>query len=317
MAFFGATYGGVSWNSFINANNFSSGCRMDGVRTDCNRFRSAVENGLINPESIRLSTTGGFADFFNSGWGGLAMPAISKRWVSDPTKHAGPPRLGRYQIRTPTPESRIGRDRETLGHWGYSANFLLGSPFGPDPQDTFTTNNPAVIDNNGTGQDCGISVSFTGNSVNGMKNGANYYLGNPGLGFTVSISGLRAGGIARLGENKLDPKGGWVLQQLMNVYGWNVREGDTGPPQPGYLATFSDKVDPASIIRHDNQSGGWIDHPGPNLKNEAGKRLTSSYTKWNFLIKAHNGKKECRLAFHAEMTYANGVFTANWGPGLY
>lgn len=108
----------------------------------------------------------------------------------------------------------------------------------------------------------------------------------------------------------------WVLQQLMNVYAWNARQGDTGPTA-GYLPTFSDKVEPASIIRHDNRSGGWIDHPGPNMRNEEGKLLTGSYSKWNFLIKASNGKKECFVGFHAEMTYSNGSFNVNWGPGLY
>lgn len=137
------------------------------------------------------------------------------------------------------------------------------------------------------------------------------------LEFGYKFSGLGAGGIASLGENKVDPKGRWVLQQLMNVYAWNARQGDTGPPTPGYLPTFSDKVEPGSIIRHDNQSGGWIDHPGPNMRNAEGKLLTGSYSKWNFLIKAFNGKKECYVAFHAEMTYSNGSFSVNWGPGLY
>jgi hypothetical protein len=103
----------------------------------------------------------------------------------------------------------------------------------------------------------------------------------------------------------------------MNVYGWTSRKGNTSPPEVGYTPTFSDVVHPSSIIRHDNQSGGWIDHPGPKMKNEKGELLVSSYSKWNFLIKAYNGKKECSLAFHAEMTFQNGRFTAHWGRGLY
>lgn len=35
MPVYGATYGGVSWSSFVNANNFSSGCVLDGRRIDC------------------------------------------------------------------------------------------------------------------------------------------------------------------------------------------------------------------------------------------------------------------------------------------
>jgi hypothetical protein len=132
----------------------------------------------------------------------------------------------------------------------------------------------------------------------------------------VSISRLGAGGIASLGENKVDPKGQWVLQQLMNLSFSTLRQGDT-TPQTGYVETFSDRVEPASIIRNNNKSGGWIDHPGPNFKNAAGQKLISHSSKWNFLIKAYNGQKECRVGFHAEMTFNNGVFTAHWGPGLF
>jgi YD repeat-containing protein len=42
--FYGATYGGVTWNSFINANNFSAGCLLDGRPTDCNRVQFALQN---------------------------------------------------------------------------------------------------------------------------------------------------------------------------------------------------------------------------------------------------------------------------------
>ena len=67
------------------------------------------------------------------------------------------------------------------------------------PQNALVTDNPARIDNNNQGQDCDVSVSFTGDSVNGMRNGENYYHGNPGLTFSVHISGLGAGGIASIG----------------------------------------------------------------------------------------------------------------------
>jgi RHS repeat-associated protein len=176
--------------------------------------------------------------------------------------------------------------------------------------------NPASIDNKGSGQDCNISIAFSGDSVNGMKNGKNYFEGNPGLGFTVSISGLETGGVASIGENKVHPNGRWVLQQLMNLTYWTLRQGDTAPLS-GHIGTFSDPVHPNSIIRNDNKSGGWIDHPGPNMKNKAGQVLVAHHSRWNFLIKAFNGKKECHVGFHAEMTYSNGSFIVNWGPGLY
>ena len=175
---------------------------------------------------------------------------------------------------------------------------------------------PATINNNGEGQDCNISVAFTEPSINGMTNGVNYYHGNPGLGFTVSISGLRTGGVASIGPNQVDPKGHWVLQQLNNVTYWTVRKGDA-VPQTGNVPTFSDRINSNSIIRNDNKSGGWIDHPGPNYVNEAGQALLAHHSKWNILIKAYNGKKECRVAFHVEMTFSNGFFDAHWGVGLY
>jgi hypothetical protein len=184
------------------------------------------------------------------------------------------------------------------------------------PQSTVVTNNRAIIDNKGQGQDCDVSVSFTGDAVNGMKNGENYYHNDPGLGFTVTISGLGAGGIASIGENKVDSKGHWILQQLMNVTYWTLRKGDNDP-KTEHVGTFSDHVDPGSIIRSDNKSGGWIDHPGPNLKNGAGQTLVAHHSKWNFLIKAYNGNKECFVGFHAEMTFRDGLFSVHWGPGLY
>lgn len=136
------------------------------------------------------------------------------------------------------------------------------------------------------------------------------------MGFTVSITGLRTGGIASIGPNRVDPKGRWVLQQLMNLTYWTARQGWTAP-EANHVGTFSDRIEPASIIRYDNKSGGWIDHPGPNLKNEKGEKLVAHHSRWNFLIKAYNGKKECHVAFHAEMTFSNGLFSAHWGPGLY
>src|ERR1051326_2162758 len=125
-----------------------------------------------------------------------------------------------------------------------------------------------------------------------------------------------AGGIASIGENKVDSKGHWILQQLMNVTYWTLRKGDNDP-KTEHVGTFSDHVDPGSIIRSDNKSGGWIDHPGPNLKNGAGQTLVAHHSKWNFLIKAYNGNKECFVGFHAEMTFRDGLFSVHWGPGLY
>ena len=41
---FGATYAGITSNSFINANNFSGGCLLDGRPANCNSVRFQLQN---------------------------------------------------------------------------------------------------------------------------------------------------------------------------------------------------------------------------------------------------------------------------------
>jgi hypothetical protein len=48
MAFYGSTFGGATWNSFVNANNFSSGCVLDGRRVDCNELKQLFDDGLVD-----------------------------------------------------------------------------------------------------------------------------------------------------------------------------------------------------------------------------------------------------------------------------
>ncbi len=288
------------------ANPYSSavGCMIDGLPTTCNRVQQAINRGEAKKLIIDARGQNPNAALATMGWF-LVEHQVKPQRPSRP-KRLGPSRPN------PSPGNKdpfnVGSNEVTT--WGFRLVAF------EQPQNTLITNDPSTIDNKGSGQDCDISVSFTGDSINGMKNGGNYYLGNPGLGFTVSISKLGKGGIARIGPNKVDPKGRWVLQQLVNLTYWTVREGDTAP-QVGHEPTFEDDIRPASIIRHDNKSGGWIDHPGPNLKNADGKLIIAHHSKWNILIKAMNGKKECYLGFHAEMTFSNGFFRVNWGPGLY
>ncbi len=90
----------------------------------------------------------------------------------------------------------------------------------------------------------------------------------------------------------------------MNLSYWTLRNGDAAPTS-GYKSTWSDPIDPSAIIRNDIRSGGWFDHPGPNLKNAAGQELIAEHSKM------------CFVAFHTEMTFSNGLFGAVWGPGLY
>jgi hypothetical protein len=63
MPVYGATYGGLSWNSFINANNFSQGCVVDGRPALCTDLTDKLGNGELdkvttyigfNPASLGL-----------------------------------------------------------------------------------------------------------------------------------------------------------------------------------------------------------------------------------------------------------------------
>lgn len=289
--------------------NSNGQCTVEGMTWDCmsaDRLRELGVADEVVPTTVYAVYKNGITKAI---WNGLTRPDQLGRAVSSsPVGAAGGTGMDGH-----APDSGYVDLRGTSDS---SVTIIAGADYVSTGSQEIVTDDRATIDNKGKGQDCSVSVSFAGNSVNGMKNGENYYHGNPGLGFTVSISDLGQGGIARIGPNQVDPRGHWILEQLMNLTYWTVRKGDP-IPQTGHIPTFSDEIKPGSIIRNDNMSGGWIDHPGPNLKNAEGQLLIAHHSKWNFVIKAHNGKKNCFVAFHAEMTFKNGVFRVHWGPGLY
>jgi hypothetical protein len=321
-----------------NPFDLAGGCALDGLPISCSEAMQRYQHGnaeLVVPVNYYVTARQNGKVVF-SGYVGTGYANPADLWMGSTTTQ------GSF---TPEQMQRIGGQLANQSFWAamlngsmdfgtsygadsysddlgthdisspYSVNIFGGAAFigAQEP----VSDNPTSIDNSGeANQACKISVTFAGDSVNNMKNGENYYHGEPGLGFTVSITGLGAGGIKTLGENQVDSSGHWVLQQLMNLSFWTLRQGDT-KPATGYVSTFSDPVHPNSIIRYDNQSGGWIDHPGPNLKNEKGQQLIYSHSKWNFLIKAYNGNKNCSLGFHAEMIYNRGSFSARWGRRLY
>jgi hypothetical protein len=88
-------------------------------------------------------------------------------------------------------------------------------------------------------------------------------------------------------------------------------------PYHEYCSTFYD--DPQSrSIRVKGNNATWIDHPGPRVFNEDGKSLTAHFGKWNFLMKAVNGKKECAVGFHVITNPgSDGLVRARWGKGLF
>jgi hypothetical protein len=149
MPFYGPSYGGVTWSSFSNANNLTTGCKMDGVAASCDSVMRALGNGTADLRS--LSTTGTVADFFNAGFGGLVMPFVNSRsqWKNDaPPKSGGPPRLQPASHHanphwvSSTPDSEGGP-----GHWetSFEINYFLGAVFGSDPQNTALTSGEVDI----------------------------------------------------------------------------------------------------------------------------------------------------------------------------
>jgi hypothetical protein len=280
----------------MTANPFGSdtGCLMDGLPTSCSRIFQAINHNMA--QEVIISGT----------QNPLAVLASHGVNFQTSTQHPSPDRDPElYAI-----DAVEAVDYVSLGPGGQGGSIT-------NPQNTFATNNPAVIDNKGSGQDCNISVAFTGSSINNMNNGVNYYRGNPGLGFTVNISGLGSGGIAQIAKNAVTPNGHWYLQQWSSAYIENTREGESGPTRYE-IKTFLDPTAPGSIFRDGNTNAGWIDHPGPNAANDQGKKLTRHDGKWNFLIKAVNGKKSCEVGFHVVSSLGNdGIFRADWGPGQF
>ncbi len=57
VPFYGATYGGLSWSTFTNANNFSQGCVWDGQPVDCNKLKQHFNDGWL-----QLNVPGGLTE---------------------------------------------------------------------------------------------------------------------------------------------------------------------------------------------------------------------------------------------------------------
>jgi RHS repeat-associated protein len=188
------------------------------------------------------------------------------------------------------------------------------------PQDTFVEGGPDTIDNKGSGQNCSISVSFTGVSPNGGKNGPNEMnsaIGPVfGVGFTVTISNLGSSRINSLVGNQLDSKGGWTLEQQAGLSsGRTFRLGDFLPASTSIPLHPDPQSNLATFYNEKNRSAGWFDHPGFNKMHE-GKVLMAASGRFEFLVKAVNGRRTCELGFHIDMRYYGGRFSAQVGRGI-
>ena len=106
MPVYGATYGGLTWNSFINANNFSTGCQLDGLAKPCSQVIFGAMNGFYEPKSGSLVPFG----------------AVIEDWKPVPPGDQ------------PPPGSRILGEFAFEPEYGFSGNLFPE----PDPQNTGT-----------------------------------------------------------------------------------------------------------------------------------------------------------------------------------
>ena len=123
MPVYGATYGGLSWNSFANANNLAAGCNVGGFPMDCSRAMI----GAMGLE-FAMNLPGLHLDNINAEANHVGNFALKTRtWVKDP---AGPDFDDR------------GYGRWTTINWG--SNYTLDSPE-PEPQNPPTTRDPLEV----------------------------------------------------------------------------------------------------------------------------------------------------------------------------
>ena len=125
---FGASYSGVTGSSFTNANNFSSGCLLDGRPADCNTVRFELQNNPFVQLDLNHSRpwTGSRGDQTPQ------LPfGIREEW-----------RLVQPGQRAPQgAKTRSAYSEEFVSYAHYS--FFGGENFFPDPQDP-ETHGPAL-----------------------------------------------------------------------------------------------------------------------------------------------------------------------------
>lgn len=193
-----------------------------------------------------------------------------------------------------------------------------------ETQEPLRENNPPKIDGPPS-KHCNISVSFEEGTFydgdprlpNGVGLAPETQIGSVyGLGFTVSGS-VSGGGIGNIGRsvNAAYSEGAWAIQQWVSAYTKidGVEEFTGGSARPDLDDTVRHKVD--------GNQFSWWDHPGPSPTKTVfpGDRvpITSFYGRYNFIVKAINGNKQCQVKFHVSMDYNAGHWNIGWGKGLY
>jgi hypothetical protein len=168
-------------------------------------------------------------------------------------------------------------------------------------------------------KDCAISVSFNGTSTVTVQAGAHPPNGPSevntksgplqGVGFTVSGS-VPSGEIGMFGNDSTNPKHpsrAWTVQQWRS----NSTQTNTGINNSDEKAVQElDTRVPHSITGKNFQ---WYDHPGIPSSSLQWNPLKNAVGKWNFFVKAVNGKKECSVSFFINVMFDGTNWHAEWG----
>ncbi|MCM3874744.1 MAG: hypothetical protein ND895_28960, partial [Pyrinomonadaceae bacterium] len=107
VPFYGATYGGLSWNSFANANNLAAGCNVGGFPMDCSRAMiGAMGLDFAMNLGFHLDNVTAEASYT------VSRTFTTKQWINDPVQER-PTLKRRRHSSDPGPEW----DERGLGHW--------------------------------------------------------------------------------------------------------------------------------------------------------------------------------------------------------
>lgn len=133
-----------------------------------------------------------------------------------------------------------------------------------------------------------------------------------GFGFTVSgsVSHGRIGTvITKDGPDIINPRGAWTIQQITADYSVSIRNGYSdlikiaNPPGDDGPSVFF------RIIKGNRFE--FTDFPGPYKSNDQGT-LTFYSGQWDFDIRLTNGKEQCEVKFHVDMSLRNGKWETHW-----
>lgn len=270
--FYGATYGGLSYSAFMNANNLAAGCNVGGFPMDCSR-------AMIGAMGLDFATNlpGSHLDNLNAEASYASNFAFStSTWVNDPAQKT-PPRLKvRPDPTTPSWGPDGLGDERGPGHWltiNWGFDFLLGTP-DPEPQKSVTEDDRPELQGDNNGKECGVVVTFkpgTTHSGTGLPNGPSTigHNGGPNFGLGFSVSGwVGEGGIGTIGVNATtgnkvpnpsNPKGRWSLEQWTNS--WMGENGKTIDERK----TFPDLPLNEAGLTATGNTFGFYDHPGGRL----------------------------------------------------